>query len=56
MTDVVLFLEKYFQNTKESNEKLLELKVAIYQGYFNVTKSPGGGVIYGVLNPLLKPQ
>ena len=56
MTDVVLFLEKYFQNTKESNEKLLELKVAIYQGYFNVTKPPGGGVIYGVLNPLLKPQ
>ena len=52
MTDVALFFEKDFQNTKESNEKLLELKVAIYQGYFNVTKSLGGGHIWGAQPPL----
>ena len=54
MTDVVLFFEKEFQNTKESNEKLLELKVAIYQGNFNVTKIPGGGRghIWGAQPPL----
>ena len=45
MTNIVIFLDKVFQNTKESHVNLLKLKVVVY-GVISMSPNPWGVGVY----------